>query len=93
MSDSLPRYLDTVQAADWLGLSPKTLQRMRLTGEGPLYAKWRRRVIYDRADLDDWLARRKRRFTGESVDEQEPAEEAESAEAAKGTGEPEEDGE
>ena len=72
MSENLPRYLNTVQAAAWIGLSPKTLQRMRVTGEGPPYVKWGRRVIYDRIDLDDWMARRKRRFTGESVDDREP---------------------
>ena len=93
MSDTLPRYLDTVQAAAWVGLSPKTLQRMRVTGEGPVYAKWRRRVIYDRADLDDWVARRKRRFTGEAVEEPEPAEDADSAKGPERTGEAEEDGE
>ena len=31
-------------AAAWLGLTPKTLQRMRVTGDGPLYAKWGRLV-------------------------------------------------
>ena len=40
MSENLPRYLNTVQAAAWIGLSPKTLQRMRVTGEGPPYVKW-----------------------------------------------------
>ena len=87
MSENLPRYLDTEEAAAWVGLSPKTLQRMRVTGDGPPYVKWGRRVIYDRTDLDDWMGRRKRRFTGESVDDGEPGEETESAEEA----EPDED--
>lgn len=82
MSDTVPRYLDTVRAAAWIGLSPKTLQRMRVTGDGPLYAKWGRRVIYDRFDLDDWVAGRKRRFTGESIDEGESAGETESTDEA-----------
>ena len=67
MSDPHPRYLGPDDAARYLGLSPRTLQRMRVTGEGPPYAKVRRRVIYDRLDLDDWTAKRKRRFTGEEI--------------------------
>ena len=74
MSDDAPRYLDPKRAAAYLGLSAKTLARMRVTGDGPPYAKARRLVIYDRLDLDRWVAARKRRFTGESV---EPAEEEE----------------
>ena len=69
MSDPLPRYLGPEEAAAYLGLSPKTLQRMRVTGEGPRYVKARRRVIYDRLDLDDWTEKRKRRFTGEEIED------------------------
>ena len=72
MSLAEPRYLNTREAAAYLGLSPSTLARMRVTGEGPRYSKAGRRVIYDPRDLDRWVAERKRRFTGESVEE--PAE-------------------
>ena len=72
MSDPLSRYLGPEEAARYLGLSPRTLQRMRVTGEGPRYVKVRRRVIYDRLDLDDWAGKRKRRFTGEEIEEPEP---------------------
>ena len=61
-------YLDTRQAAAYLGLSPSTLNRMRVSGDGPRYSKVGRRVIYDVADLDHWMDERKRRFTGEAVD-------------------------
>ncbi|MDE0408899.1 MAG: helix-turn-helix domain-containing protein [Alphaproteobacteria bacterium] len=71
MSDPLPRYLGPEEAGAYLGLSPKTLQRMRVTGEGPPYVKARRRVIYDRLDLDEWTAKRKRRFTGEEIEDPE----------------------
>lgn len=67
MTDPAPRYLDTSQAARYLGISPKTLMRMRVTGDGPRYAKAGRRVIYDRFDLDGWVEERKRRFTAESA--------------------------
>lgn len=66
MTETRPRYLDTKEAAAYLGLSPKTLVKMRVTGGGPRYAKVGRRVIYDVADLDSWIEKRKRRFTGES---------------------------
>lgn len=62
------RYLNTSQAADYLGMSPTTLNRMRVTGEGPPYSKVGRRVIYDISELDAWVARRKRHFTGETVE-------------------------
>ena len=67
-----PRYLDTKQAAAYVGLSVKTLEKLRVTGRGPRYAKAGRRVIYDRRDLDRWVAARKRGFTGESVDADDP---------------------
>ena len=61
------RYMDTKAAADYLGLSPSTLNRMRVTGDGPRYSKLGRRVIYDVRDLDSWIEARKRRFTGEAA--------------------------
>jgi hypothetical protein len=40
---------------------------MRIRGDGPVYSKAGRRVvIYDVADLDTWLAGRKRRNTSEA---------------------------
>ena len=48
-------------------MSSSTLNRMRVTGDGPLYSKLGRRVIYDVGDLDAWIEARKRRFTGESA--------------------------
>lgn len=60
-------YLNTKHAADYLAISPSTLNRMRVTGEGPRYAKAGRRVIYAAVDLDAWAEARKRTFTGEIV--------------------------
>lgn len=51
--------LDTRQAAEMLGLSPKCLERWRGEGSGPAYIKAgpgkRARVRYRVADLDAWL--------------------------------------
>ena len=56
MSDTL---LTTRDAAERLGLSPKTLERFRSEGGGPAYLKAgpgkRARVRYRLADLEAWL--------------------------------------
>ena len=70
MDDDAPRYLDTRQAAGYPGTGAGTLNRMRVSGEGPRYSKLGRRVVYDLADLDRWVEERKRRFTGESGGEE-----------------------
>lgn len=66
-----PEILDTAGAADYLGLSSPTLERFRLTGEGPVYAKLARghrgTVRYRRADLDAWVASKLVRSTSEQA--------------------------
>ncbi|MEZ5857116.1 MAG: helix-turn-helix domain-containing protein [Hyphomicrobiaceae bacterium] len=61
--------LDTRQAAEMLGLSPKCLERWRVEGAGPAYIKAgpgkRARVRYRQADLDIWLEAN--RFTSTSA--------------------------
>jgi predicted DNA-binding transcriptional regulator AlpA len=49
---------DEKGAAHRVGLSVFTLQRYRITGGGPKYAKLGRRVVYRVADLDEWVAAR-----------------------------------
>ena len=49
------RYLDTAQAAVYLGIGARTLARMRAAGEGLRHARIGRRVIYDFVDLDAWI--------------------------------------
>ncbi len=61
------RYWNTKHAADYLGISPATLNRMRLTGDGPRYAKAGSRVIYAPSDLDVWVEANKRTFTTEKI--------------------------
>ena len=50
--------LTTVEAARYVRLGKPTLERFRLTGEGPRYAKLGGAVRYRRADLDQWLESR-----------------------------------
>ncbi|HYG05320.1 MAG TPA: helix-turn-helix domain-containing protein [Stenotrophomonas sp.] len=43
------------QAAERLGLSRSTLEKMRHTGRGPRYVKLGGRVFYRRVDLDAYI--------------------------------------
>jgi len=52
------RYLTNDEAADYLRLSPRTLEKMRVIGGGPRFRKFGRRVMYAIADLDEWADRR-----------------------------------
>ncbi len=51
--------LTTAEAAYFLRLSARTLERFRVEGTGPRYTKAgpgkRARVLYHRSDLEDWL--------------------------------------
>lgn len=58
----------TPQAAEYLGISRSNMEKMRLRGNGPPYAKLGRLVIYDIADLDAWVNSRKRMSTIEESD-------------------------
>lgn len=54
-------------AAHYCGLSASTLNKYRVTGEGPVFRKLGRAVLYDTLDLDLWLESCKRRSTSDSV--------------------------
>lgn len=57
--------LDVSGAAQRLGLSVSTLNKLRVFGGGPVFLKLGRRVVYDPADLDAWLASKRRRSTSD----------------------------
>ena len=57
--------MTTEEAALYVRLSPRTLERYRVTGEGPTYLKNGRRVLYRQADLDQWLENNRRRSTSD----------------------------
>ena len=50
-----PKLLTTAAAAECLGLSPRTLERYRVSGAGPRFRKIGRWVRYVPADLAEWL--------------------------------------
>jgi len=49
-----PRFLRTPEAARFLGLSTRTLEKHRLYGTGPRYRKIGGRVVYAAEDLKSW---------------------------------------
>jgi excisionase family DNA binding protein len=50
--------MNTLEAASYVRLGKPTLERFRITGGGPRFAKLGNSVRYRRCDLDDWLASR-----------------------------------
>ncbi|PIB92812.1 AlpA family transcriptional regulator [Caulobacter sp. FWC2] len=44
----------TREAGAFLGLSPRTLEKHRVHGTGPVYRKLGGRVVYALADLEAW---------------------------------------
>jgi len=52
-----PRFLRTPEAADFLGLSSRTLEKHRTYGTGPAYRKLGGRVVYALDDLKAWADR------------------------------------
>lgn len=67
MTNDRMQRLRPTQAAEYLGLSPSTLAKMRcLRSDGPPYSKLGRAVVYSRGDLDTWAEARKRRSTSDT---------------------------
>jgi hypothetical protein len=60
---SCPTYLTQADlAARWL-CSPRTIERWRQDGKGPLYLKPRGRVVYRLSDVEAWELSRLRSGT------------------------------
>jgi excisionase family DNA binding protein len=65
----MSEILTTDQAAARLALGRSTLEKWRCSGTGPKFIRLgARRVGYDRADLDDWIAARPRRTSTSELD-------------------------
>ena len=61
-------YMNTREAAAFLGLSPRTLDRYRVIGAGPKFHKFGNRVRYLRFDVEAWAAERRYSSTsGKSI--------------------------
>ena len=56
-ADLPPRMLRTQEAARFLGISLRTLEKHRTYGTGPAYRKLGGRVVYAIDDLESWAER------------------------------------
>jgi predicted DNA-binding transcriptional regulator AlpA len=52
-----PRFLRTKEAAEFLSLSARTLEKHRTYGTGPAYRKLGGRVVYSIDELEAWADR------------------------------------
>ncbi|MCW2387134.1 putative DNA-binding transcriptional regulator AlpA [Sphingobium sp. B11D3B] len=59
------QFLKTPDAAAWLGLSPRTLEKHRCYGTGPAFHKLGGRVVYSTEALDAWAELGRRRSTSD----------------------------
>ena len=59
------RYLTNNEAAEFLRLSPRTLEKQRVIGGGPRFRKFGRRVMYAVADLETWADARSFEMTSD----------------------------
>lgn len=48
------RFLNNDEAARFLNLSPRTLEKQRVIGDGPRFRKFGRRIVYAIMDLEVW---------------------------------------
>jgi len=56
MTDVVHWRLRTPAAADYLGYSESTLEKKRLTGDGPPFIRLGRAIVYVTRDLEAWLS-------------------------------------
>jgi predicted DNA-binding transcriptional regulator AlpA len=58
--------LNTRQAAERCNLSPRTFEKLRMTGGGPPFIRLGGAVRYQLEDLDAWIASNRRRTTSDN---------------------------
>ena len=61
-------FLRTTDAALRVGLTPATLEKLRVVGGGPpFYRVGPKRILYDPTDLDSWVRLKKFASTSERI--------------------------
>ena len=55
--------VNQTQAAEILGVNPRTLEGWRQRGGGPVFVKYGGRVVYETSDLEAFKAARRRTST------------------------------
>ncbi|MBC7152853.1 MAG: helix-turn-helix domain-containing protein [Rhizobium sp.] len=66
-ADLPPRLLRTQEAARFLGISLRTLEKHRTYGTGPVYRKIGGRVLYALRDLEAWTEIGARKSTSDKT--------------------------
>jgi hypothetical protein len=64
--ESASPFLSTVEAALFLKISPRTLEKQRVVGGGPRFRKFGSRVLYAVTDLKAWADARSFANTSEA---------------------------
>jgi hypothetical protein len=59
------QFHDTESAAKLTKLSPRTLEKWRILGEGPAFRKFGRKVVYSERDLEAWAEGQRRNSTSQ----------------------------
>ena len=81
-------YINTKQAAAYLGLSPRTLESYRTRGAGPLFYRFGNRIRYLLSDVLSWASKRRMRSTSDDgVSEPTPDDEDDGEDDGEGEGE------
>ncbi len=65
-SNTEPRWLTPKQAEGFTSIPFRSLERLRLTGGGPIYSKVGRLIRYSTEDLEAWMRRDRRSSTSDS---------------------------
>ncbi len=59
------QLLNRMEAAGFLAISPRTLEKWAVTGDGPPFYKLGGRVLYEQSDLEAWIASKRRISTSD----------------------------
>jgi excisionase family DNA binding protein len=62
----IPEYMNTIEAARYLGVSKQFLEIARHRGGGPKFLKISSRMVrYKKSDLDEWMCSHRRESTSD----------------------------
>ena len=60
------KYLNTTQLAEHTGIAASTWNKRRLTGDGPVFCRVGRRVLYRWSDVEAWFSEHTRKSTSDA---------------------------
>ena len=62
-------FFTSREAAEFLMLSPRTLDRYRASGEGPVFHRFGNKIVYSLPDLKDWARTRRQKGASSGIAE------------------------